>query len=96
MNFANTTPIPETGGRPLREVYLERLERVLKLRRRHDDELNPQGIRLLDHSVFAAYCDCRDIGAAAEARELIRAADGELAKQLTMATAPDSAASSGS
>jgi len=84
INFADTTPIPETGEHRLRRIYLERLERVLTLRMRHDDELNPQGIRLLDHAVFAAYCDCRDLGIETEARQLVRSASDELATQLTL------------
>ena len=53
-----------THARPdqLRDGYLSRLRRLLRLRRDHFDELNEQGLRLLDRSIFAAYCDCLDIG----------------------------------
>jgi|SRR3972149_9855163 len=55
----------------LRRVYLQRLERLQRLRRQHEQELNGQGIRLLNRSVFAAYCACRDAGAEDEAREIL-------------------------
>lgn len=56
----------------LRRVYLARLERLHRLRHQHQQELNRQGLRLLDRSLFAAYCACRDIGAEAEARAILR------------------------
>lgn len=46
----------------LRDGYLNRLRRLVRLRRDHFEELNEQGLRLLDRSIFAAYCDCLDIG----------------------------------
>lgn len=72
-----TTPFAEEAIRDsdpaaLRRVYLQRLERLLHLRQRHERELNRQGTRLLDHSVFAAYCDCRLVGADEEARALLQ------------------------
>jgi hypothetical protein len=72
-----TTPFAETSiedsdPAALRRVYLQRLERLLRLRQRHERELNRQGTRLLDHSVFAAYCDCRLVGADEEARALLQ------------------------
>jgi hypothetical protein len=56
-----------------RSVYLQRLERLQRLRLQHESELNPRGIRLLDRSAFAAYCACRDIGAEQEARQILNA-----------------------
>lgn len=67
--------IAESDPAALREAYLRRLERLLHLRKRHERELNRQGMRLLDHSVFSAYCDCRDVGAEQEARALLRELD---------------------
>lgn len=58
----------------LREVYLERLRRLQHLRQRHESDLNMNGLRLLDRSVFAAYCDCRDAGAGEEARQVLEGA----------------------
>jgi hypothetical protein len=56
----------------LRDGYLNRLRRLLRLRRDHYDELNDQGVRLLDRSIFAAYCDCIDIGQAEAARNVLK------------------------
>jgi hypothetical protein len=55
----------------LRRLLLKRLERLLRLRREHEPELNRQGLRLLDHAVFAAYCSCREAGAGEDARHII-------------------------
>ncbi len=63
----------------LRAVYLQRLERLQRLRHQHEQELNRQGIRLLNRSVFAAYCACRDAGAEEEARDILGEASGNLA-----------------
>jgi hypothetical protein len=56
----------------LRDGYLNRLRRLLRLRRDHFDELNEQGLRLLDRSIFAAYCDCLDIGQGDAARSVLK------------------------
>ncbi len=56
----------------LRDGYLQRLRRLLRLRRDHFDELNEQGLRLLDRSIFAAYCDCLDIGQGEAARAVLK------------------------
>ena len=53
-------------------VYLRRLERLLGLRRKHELELNRQGLRLLDRAIFAAYCACRDAGVEETARDVLR------------------------
>src|SRR5438046_3466013 len=56
----------------LRDGYLQRLRRLLRLRRDHFEELNEQGIRLLDRSIFAAYCDCIDINQREAARAVLK------------------------
>jgi hypothetical protein len=56
----------------LRDGYLQRLRRLLRLRRDHFDELNDQGLRLLDRSIFAAYCDCIDIGQGDAAKSVLK------------------------
>jgi hypothetical protein len=56
----------------LRDGYLSRLRRLLRLRRDHFDELNDQGLRLLDRSIFSAYCDCLDIGQGDAARTILK------------------------
>ena len=62
----------------LRAVYLERLERLLSLRQKHEPELNRQGLRLLDRAIFAAFCACREVDAEERAREVLRDADVQL------------------
>jgi hypothetical protein len=71
------TPVSETrvataATGQLREGYLARLRRLLRLRRDHFEELNDQGLRLLDRSIFAAYCDCLDIGEGEAARAVLK------------------------
>lgn len=56
----------------MRDGYLDRLRRLLRLRRDHFEELNEQGLRLLDRSIFAAYCDCIDIGQGDAARAVLK------------------------
>lgn len=74
----DTTPPAETildaTELPLRSVYQERLRRMLRLRQEHRQELNAQGLQLLDRSIFTAYCDCRDLGAGEEAKRILREA----------------------
>ena len=69
-----TTVEEITNSRPeqLRDGYLNRLRRLLRLRRDHFDELNEQGLRLLDRSIFASYCDCIDIGQGEAARSVMK------------------------
>lgn len=69
------TPISEVKPASLQGIYLTRLQRLLRLRRRHEHELNGQGIRLLDRSIFAAYCDCIEVGADDPARSILRSAN---------------------
>lgn len=67
-----TAPISRATPEQLRDGYLARLRRLLRLRRDHFDELNDQGLRLLDRSIFAAYCDCIDIGQGDAARDVLK------------------------
>jgi hypothetical protein len=53
-------------------TYLRRLERLKRLRNRHEQELNDQGVRLLNRTIFEAYCVLRDIGAEDKARQLLQ------------------------
>ncbi len=69
------TPEPRIApatSEQLREGYLSRLRRLLRLRRDHFEELNDQGLRLLDRSIFAAYCDCLDIGEGDAAKSVLK------------------------
>jgi hypothetical protein len=56
----------------LQGIYLRRLRRLLQLRRDHEGQLNSEGIRLLDRSIYATYCDCINVGAPEAAQEVLR------------------------
>jgi hypothetical protein len=66
------TRIAPATPEQLREGYLGRLRRLLRLRRDHFEELNDQGLRLLDRSIFTAYCDCLDIGEGDAAKSVLK------------------------
>ena len=53
-------------------VYLRRLRRLLQLRKSHEGQLNFEGMRLLDKSIYATYCDCVSVGALEAAQEVLR------------------------
>lgn len=55
----------------LQKAYLGRLRRLLRLRSDHHDDLNEQGLWLLDRSIFTTYCDCVELGVAFVAQEII-------------------------
>jgi hypothetical protein len=67
-----TSDLSSAAPTQLRDGYLNRLRRLLRLRRDHFEELNDQGLRLLDRSIFAAYCDCLDIGEVDAARGILK------------------------
>ena len=83
MDALNTMATPPFAEAPtararrgsLRGVYLRRLRRMVRLRHQHSQDLNQQGLRLLDRSIFAAYCDCRDAGAGHKARDVLGEVD---------------------
>ena len=56
----------------LQRVFLRRLRRLLQLRQSHEGQLNYDGIRLLDRSIYATYCDCVSVGAPEAAQEVLR------------------------
>ena len=86
MKDLRTTIDDITHAKPdqLRDGYLNRLRRLLRLRRDHFDELNEQGLRLLDRSIFASYCDCIDIGQGEAAKAVLK--DVRLTLSLTRAS----------
>mgnify|MGYP005841934073 CR=1 FL=1 len=63
--------LTEASEEELRRSYVERLRRLLRLRRRHLDDLNDQGILLLDRSIFAAYRECATVNAVEEAKAVL-------------------------
>jgi hypothetical protein len=56
----------------LQGIYLRRLQRLLQLRKNHEGQLNFDGTRLLDKSIYATYCDCVSVGALEAAQEVLR------------------------
>ena len=57
----------------IQALFLNRLERLIRLRREYREDLNPLGFRLLDRSIYATYQDCIDHGAADRARAVMAA-----------------------
>ena len=55
----------------LQKTYVARLRRLLRLRSDHLDDLNEQGLWLLDRSIFATYQDCVELGVGFVAQEVI-------------------------
>ena len=62
----------EGFGVEMRGVYLRRLQRLLDLRKNHEGQLNFEGMRLIDKSIYATYCDCVSVGALEAAQEVLR------------------------
>lgn len=48
--------------------YVRMLRRVLRLRRKHQHELNEFGLRLFDKVIFALYRECSSANALEEAK----------------------------
>ncbi len=63
--------ILDSDAASLKSVYVDRMERLLRLRSEHEEELNSQGIRLLDRAIFAAYCACREAGVEDKAKSIL-------------------------
>jgi len=59
-------------GLEMQGVYLRRLQRLLDLRRNHEGQLNFEGMRLIDKSIYATYCDCVSVDASEAAQEVLR------------------------
>ena len=73
-----------------KRVYADRMERLLRLRREHEQELNSQGIRLLDRAIFAAYCACREAGVEETAKSILLDANVILRESISQLELPDS------
>jgi hypothetical protein len=65
------TPFASPAGENLRRHYVRRLERLVRLRRDFQDDLNPLGLELLEKSIRATYSDCVANGAEGAARSLV-------------------------
>jgi hypothetical protein len=60
----------------LQNAYLGRLRRLLRLRTDHHEDLNDQGLWLLDRSIFTTYRDCVEMGMGFVAQGIIRRLGG--------------------
>ena len=65
------SPFTSPAGEDLRRHYVRRLERLVRLRRDFEDDLNPLGLELLEKSIRATYRDCIATGAENIARALV-------------------------
>lgn len=54
-------------------IHLQRLARLVRMRRDYREDLNEAGKRLLDVSILATLGDCKALGAAAAATEIASA-----------------------
>jgi len=70
----------ESFGVEMQGVYLRRLQRLLQLRKNHEGQLNFDGIRLIDKSIYATYCDCVSVGTLEAAQEVLRRSTVALAQ----------------
>ena len=62
---------PSSEGRTegqLKALFVNRLERLLRMRKDYREDLNPLGLRLMDRAIDATYRDCVDYDAGDEAR----------------------------
>jgi hypothetical protein len=55
----------------LADLFTRRLRRLVSIRREHSGRMNGQGLRLLDRTIYATYCDCLDLGIGAEGLRLL-------------------------
>jgi hypothetical protein len=55
--------------------FLRRLNRLLCLRQQQRAQLKPEGLRLIDRAIFAAYRDCSAAGVSAEAQKVVHAVE---------------------
>jgi len=59
----------------LREIYSERLSRLVRWYRKHENDFNKDGHHLMKRSIFNAFCALRDLGFVEEAKELLQEAE---------------------
>ncbi len=67
------SPITESEASysPLQLHFLRRLNRMLRLRREQSDQLNGEGVRLIDRAIYSTYCDAADLGVVEDAQKLL-------------------------
>ena len=56
---------------PLQQHFLGRLNRLLRLRSDQSVQLNEEGQRLIDRTIYSTYCDAVDLGATDEAQTML-------------------------
>ncbi len=66
MSFQSSPSDSELGS-----MYLSRLDRLVRLRREREDELNRLGVDLIERAITATMMDCAENGAGDAARELL-------------------------
>jgi hypothetical protein len=67
---------PSVSTVALARTLLRQVKRLAIIKARCPELLNTQGLWLVDRTLYALYCDCRDLGLGEEALEVI-----ELVKQ---------------
>ncbi len=55
----------------LQQHFLGRLNRLLRLRADQTGQLNEDGMRLIDRTIYSIYCDAVDLGATDEAQHML-------------------------
>ncbi|HUF52195.1 MAG TPA: hypothetical protein VMR52_00290 [Dehalococcoidia bacterium] len=61
----------ESSYSPLQRHFLERLNRLLSLRADQVNQLNEDGLLLIDRTIYSTYCDAVDMGVADEAQRML-------------------------
>jgi len=63
-----------SSTRPLERFFLQRLERLVEVRRDKGPllEKGTALLRLVDKAVYSTFCDCLDLGEGKEARTILR------------------------
>lgn len=56
---------------PIQQHFLVRLNRLLRLRSDQAVQLNEEGQRLIDRTIYSTYCDAVDLGASDEAQQML-------------------------
>lgn len=62
----------ESSLSPMQSHFIQRLGRLLKLRNEQSGQLNEDGLRLIDRTIYATYCDAVDVGVTEEAQRLLQ------------------------
>jgi hypothetical protein len=77
VNLPDMSFSPPPSGDDLGPHYLNRLARLVRLRRDLDDELNTLGADLIDRAIVSTVRDCIDHGAGEEAQVLVAELPGD-------------------